>query len=169
MPSIASIHARNLALGRAPGAPASGPAAPSTTPALALSIRQPWAWLICHAGKDIENRDWPTRFRGPLLIHAGKTMTRGDYAACCLFIAGMRSTWRLPAYDILRHECGGIVGQTEIVGCVTSSASFWFCGPYGFLLANSRPLPFHPCRGALSFFLPTGAPNTELTGANPDQ
>lgn len=25
---------------------------------IALSIRQPWAWLIINAGKDIENRDW---------------------------------------------------------------------------------------------------------------
>lgn len=32
----------------------------------ALSIRQPWAWLILHAGKDIENRVWQTRFRGEL-------------------------------------------------------------------------------------------------------
>lgn len=27
---------------------------------VALSIRQPWAWAILHAGKDIENRDWHT-------------------------------------------------------------------------------------------------------------
>ncbi len=24
----------------------------------ALSIRQPWAWAICHAGKRVENREW---------------------------------------------------------------------------------------------------------------
>ena len=30
-----------------------------------LSIRQPWAWAIIHAGKDIENRCWPTSYRGP--------------------------------------------------------------------------------------------------------
>jgi hypothetical protein len=40
----------------------------------ALSIRQPWAWAILHAGKDIENRDWKPgnparRFRGSFLIH----------------------------------------------------------------------------------------------------
>jgi hypothetical protein len=33
----------------------------------ALSIRQPWAWLICHAGKNIENRPWRTQFRGRFL------------------------------------------------------------------------------------------------------
>ena len=37
----------------------------------ALSIRQPWAWAILHAGKDIENRSWRTAFRGEVLIHAG--------------------------------------------------------------------------------------------------
>ena len=37
----------------------------------ALSIRQPWAHRILREGKDIENRDWPTRYRGPVLIHAG--------------------------------------------------------------------------------------------------
>lgn len=34
---------------------------------IALSIRQPWAWHILHSGKDIENRDWPTKFRGRVL------------------------------------------------------------------------------------------------------
>ena len=36
----------------------------------ALSIRQPWAWLILHGGKDIENRTWATKLRGRVLIHA---------------------------------------------------------------------------------------------------
>jgi len=117
-----------------------------------LSVRQPWAWLICNGGKDIENRNWPTHFRGRVLIHAGKTMTRADYQACCLFVAGMRSAWRLPAYDILRQQCGGIVGETEIVGCLLKSDSPWFCGEFGFLLKNSKPLSFMPCKGQLGFF-----------------
>lgn len=32
----------------------------------ALSVRQPWAWAIVHAGKDVENRNWPTPHRGRL-------------------------------------------------------------------------------------------------------
>jgi hypothetical protein len=47
---------------------------------------------------------------------------------------------------------GGIVGQAELVGCVTESSSRWFCGPYGFVIRDARPLPFKPCRGALGFF-----------------
>ena len=45
----------------------------------ALSIRQPWAWLIIHAGKDIENRIHNTRHRGPLYIHAPKTVDPYDH------------------------------------------------------------------------------------------
>jgi hypothetical protein len=35
-----------------------------------LSIRQPWAYLITRGSKNIENRGWPTNYRGPVLIHA---------------------------------------------------------------------------------------------------
>jgi hypothetical protein len=118
----------------------------------ALSIRQPWAWLIAHGHKDVENRTWKTEFRGPFLIHAGATMTRADYEACVIFIADMRTSWRLPAYDILRAQCGGIVGQAEIVDCVTASESPWFVGEFGFVLRGAAPLPFQPLKGALGFF-----------------
>ena len=36
----------------------------------AVSVHQPWAWAILHAGKNVENRTWATRHCGPLLIHA---------------------------------------------------------------------------------------------------
>jgi hypothetical protein len=120
----------------------------------ALSIRQPWAWLIAHGHKDIENRSWRTRFRGRVLIHAGATMTQADYLACTLFIADMRTDWRLPACDVLRKECGGIVGEAAIVDCVTASASPWFVGEYGFVVRDARPMPVRACKGALSFFTP---------------
>jgi hypothetical protein len=41
---------------------------------LALSIKQPWSWLIVFGHKDIENRSWPTRYRGRFLIHAGRIL-----------------------------------------------------------------------------------------------
>ena len=37
----------------------------------ALTIRQPWASLIALGVKTIETRSWPTRYRGPIAIHAG--------------------------------------------------------------------------------------------------
>jgi hypothetical protein len=45
----------------------------------ALSIRQPWAWLIVKGYKDIENRTWATKLRGRVFVHASKGMTRAEY------------------------------------------------------------------------------------------
>ena len=39
---------------------------------LAVSIWQPWASLIAIGVKRFETRSWPTRYRGPLLIHGSK-------------------------------------------------------------------------------------------------
>jgi len=36
----------------------------------ALSIKQPWAYLIANGIKDVENRTWQTKYRGWVLIHA---------------------------------------------------------------------------------------------------
>ena len=37
----------------------------------ALTIMQPWASLIACGAKTIETRSWPTKYRGPIAIHAG--------------------------------------------------------------------------------------------------
>ncbi len=42
----------------------------------ALSVRQPWAWLIVNGCKDIENRDWSTKLRGSLVDVHPKAATR---------------------------------------------------------------------------------------------
>jgi hypothetical protein len=39
----------------------------------ALTICQPYAALIVRGDKLVENREWPTNYRGRLLIHAGKS------------------------------------------------------------------------------------------------
>jgi len=37
----------------------------------ALTVKQPWAHMIASRGKTVENRIWPTDYRGLLAIHAG--------------------------------------------------------------------------------------------------
>lgn len=37
----------------------------------AITLHQPWASLIACGAKKIETRSWPTRYRGPIAIHAG--------------------------------------------------------------------------------------------------
>lgn len=34
-----------------------------------LSVKNPYAYLIIHGGKDVENRTWNTEYRGRLYIH----------------------------------------------------------------------------------------------------
>ena len=56
----------------------------------------------------------------------------------------------IPALKSL--DRGGIIGRVEIVDCVERSDSPWFCGKFGFVLANPKPFPFVPCKGQLGFF-----------------
>lgn len=121
------------------------------TQQLALSVRQPWAWLIVNRYKPIENRTWPTKHTGRIYIHASKTMTKGDYEACRIFVAGI-SNVSLPDFDHLKSFCGGIVGEADLVGCVTESSSDWFVGPYGHVLVSAKPLRFYPCKGTTGYF-----------------
>lgn len=109
----------------------------------ALSIRQPWASLIVDGFKDIENRSWPTKFRGKILVHASKKF---DMEAAI--------TLGLPCYmiDDMKLWVGGIIGEVEITDCVIGSNSDWFEGPYGFVLKNAKRREFKPYKGKLGLF-----------------
>ena len=113
----------------------------------ALSIRQPWAWLVVNGFKDIENRTWSTTFRGRIYVHAGQRTVPDDYPEQREYVG--RTGIVIPS-SLGR---GAIVGEVTITGCVSSSDSPWFCGPYGFTLEN--PVAYDtpvPCRGQLGFF-----------------
>lgn len=102
----------------------------------ALSIKQPYPHHIFHDGKDVENRDWPTRGRGWVIVHAGVSKSELDMDD--------------------PHEAamprGGVVGMMKIVDCVESMDSEWFFGRYGFVIGAAFPLPLIPVKGQLSFF-----------------
>lgn len=116
----------------------------------AITVRQPWAWAIINAGKNIENRSWNTHFRGTVAIHAAVGMTRNEYEQGCESIKSKRRI-KIPAYEEL--ERGAIIGTVEIVDCVQDSDSRWFGGEYGFVLSRPKKLrePI-PCKGALRFW-----------------
>lgn len=123
-------------------------------PVAVLSVRQPWAWLILHGGKDIENRSWSTKIRGRVLIHAAKSKSRQEWDAAMDFALtrAMVSPDVLAQCEFETVERGGIVGSVEIVDCVRNSSSRWFAGDWGFVLEDRRPLPFVACPGRLGFF-----------------
>src|SRR5215472_11289808 len=102
-----------------------------------LSIRQPWAHLITRGSKNIENRSWPTNYRGPVLIHASLKI---DKQPCVDH-----------GLDPTKLEIGGVVGIAEIVDCVTTHRSRWFEGLYGFVLKNRRGLQFCEMDGRFGF------------------
>jgi hypothetical protein len=110
----------------------------------ALSIRQPYAWLVVAGLKSIENRGWNTRHRGQLLIHAARNMHEK-----LLIDIEERHSVRI---DIDALKFGGVIGCVEIVDIVTSSPSTWYEGPYGWLLARPRFVPFTPLRGMPGLF-----------------
>ena len=77
----------------------------------ALSIRQPWAFLIIHGGKDVKNRSWNTNFPGSFLVHAAKGMTSNDFTQALLYC----SERGLPMPDRDDMLRGGIIGSFELV------------------------------------------------------
>ena len=114
----------------------------------ALSIRQPWAWLIIHGGKNIENRSWHTKHRGQFLVHAAKGMTSNEFTQALLFC----SERGLPMPDRDDMQRGGIIGSVDLVDSVDQSDSPWYTGEKGFVLRDPKPLPFAPLKGRLNFF-----------------
>lgn len=118
-----------------------------------LSIRQPWAWLIIHGGKDIENRTWHTKYRGRFLVHASAGCTRkqwGDAVRFCLDQGVIETPFNVPTLDELQR--GGIIGSVELVDSVDHSDSPWYMGEKGFVLRDPKPLQFMPLKGQLGFF-----------------
>lgn len=114
-----------------------------------LSIRQPWAWLIVNGHKLVENRDWSTPFRGRFLIHAGSQMVRRDYWDT---VEHLKAEMGIEVPHFLELPFGGIVGAATLVDVVTAMDDPFFVGPYGFVLKDSRPLPFVPLKGTLGWF-----------------
>lgn len=164
----------------------------------ALSLKQPWAWLICAGYKDIENRNWRIGRKsqhGPyssyhqanftielpmrIYIHASKSEPELQYLEKIeRIILGnnvppdvvmLNSKIFCPPNEYLEKvigavvkkepinimTLGAIIGEVDIVDCVTESKSPWFIGKCGFVLANPTLYKFPiPCRGRLGFFEP---------------
>lgn len=112
----------------------------------ALTICQPYAEMIVRGEKVIENRTWPTRYRGPLLIHAGKSRSWLDDDDEQLY-PGM--------------VFGAIVGRCQLVDCLRLEAlpfSLQSChanGPWCWVLEDIErfdvPIPCSGSQGLWDF------------------
>jgi hypothetical protein len=71
----------------------------------ALTIRQPWAAAITFADKRVENRVWPSSYRGPVLIHAGTTLDRRHGPMAAAVVRG------------LQLDMGAVLAVARITDC----------------------------------------------------
>jgi len=118
----------------------------------ALSIKQPWAYLICNGFRDVENRDWSTAYRGQLLMHASKYTDDGSINSAKALMDRLGIPWPARATVPQVMALGAIVGVVEVVDCVTQSDSPWFVGEYGFVLRNPRIIQPIPYKGRLGLY-----------------
>lgn len=106
-----------------------------------LTVKHPWAYLICSGVKDIENRTWklPEKYRGErVLIHTSAdkklnllALTGEQYVDACNKFDGKETK------SVDRWESSAIIGSVEIVDCVISHPSVWAeKGVYNWVLAN---------------------------------
>lgn len=127
-------------------------------PMYALSVRQPWAWCIIHAGKHLENRtqgalNHMSKSVTHIAIHASTGMTRKEYEDV-LEHPGLRlpseNGEKLPRPDELIR--GAIIGHVRIIDRISASNSPWWCGPRALVLADPVAIEPIPCIGELGFF-----------------
>jgi hypothetical protein len=100
-----------------------------------LTVHQPWAWAIVSGIKAVENRTWPTRYRGPILIHAGKSRAS---------LVHLAEVPEAPAPAELVF--GAVIGGVEILDCVPAQVCEgrrFARGPWCWILANPWQL-IHP-------------------------
>lgn len=95
----------------------------------ALTVIQPWAHIILHKGKNVENRQKNSHFRGTVAIHASSTNSKAWFDDCPIPV------------DREDVPFGTIVGFAELVDVITKKGvsrktKKWFSGKYGYVLRN---------------------------------
>ncbi|MGH8882926.1 MAG: hypothetical protein ACRD0P_37235 [Stackebrandtia sp.] len=89
-------------------------------PLKAISVQQPWAWAITHAGKNVENRTSNTHYRGRLAVHAPQHVRRDDIDA--LRLAG----FHVPTELIV----GAIIAVTTLADAHPAADCGGTCSPW---------------------------------------
>lgn len=77
----------------------------------AITIKQPWATLIALGLKKYETRSWATKHRGPIAIHAGKSV---DFVACCEFAKILEQHGYNKIEDL---PTGAVIARANLVDC----------------------------------------------------
>ena len=120
----------------------------------AITIKQPWASLIVSGLKDIENRTWKTSFRGRVLIHAGKSVSKNGWREMSQKQIDVAANTNMIGAKFDELPFGAILGSVEIVDCVQNHPSLWAeNGVWNWVLADPILFPEPiPAKGKLSFW-----------------
>lgn len=96
----------------------------------AISIKQPWAYLIAAGIKDIENRTWkcPEKYIGKrVLIHASASAPKSIRKL--LNADQINTVFKSDLYNDTNfakiYNTGALIGSVEIVDCVVNHSSIW--------------------------------------------
>jgi hypothetical protein len=124
----------------------------------ALSLKQPYAWLIANGYLLVDDRTWGTQYCGLMLIHASKGLYEHYYDY-------IKSNTNIPIPSKDKLEYGGVVGIAKLVLCcrpgelpagISREQRAHFGGIhqeyFGFLFEQARPLALMPCPGKLGIF-----------------
>lgn len=125
----------------------------------ALTISQPYSGLIADGIKVVENRTWPSSYRGPLAIHAGKGsqyLTKSELAryptGCIIAVADLVACLRLDGIIDSNHA-REIAGSRYTIGEILRHEHTE--GPYCWILENVVALPTPiPYKGAQGLWVP---------------
>lgn len=145
----------------------------------ALSLTQPWAWIILNLGKRVENRSRNIgNYRGPLLLHASKTMRQRDwweaYDFCAKHFGHVGFADRIPKPASLVR--GAIVGRCNVIEQIAPNHSTaglsddqrrWYMGAHAYVLDDVKPTPVVYCSGLLGFWAVPDDVVAELTPSKP--
>ena len=87
----------------------------------ALTLTQPWASLVALGAKQIETRSWSTKYRGPLAIHAAKTLKEDDFYLIQMrpFLQALESVLDLKKPLVVYGlPLGCVIATCEITNCI---------------------------------------------------
>lgn len=147
----------------------------------ALTIKQPWAYAICHLGKRVENRTWKPSAKligQRVAIHAGVAvddealdhldrvygvpcgdgddeLPRGKVVATARLVGFAQDRGDGPR---VLDDFGDELHQATMAQLTHGQLKAWWMGPIGHVLDDVRVLATPiPCKGALGYWrLPDG-------------
>lgn len=144
----------------------------------AITIAQPWASLVAIGAKRIETRTWPTKYRGPIAIHAAKGFPGSAKRFCeCNIVCDALGWPRMGAVTQESLDQSARLIKSLPLGCVIAIAQIVDCQPteyldgfdarlsdierafgnydpgrFGFLLKDIRAIEPVQVKGALSLW-----------------